>query len=478
MVEKEFREHSFLRTYAAELLDIIVNNTEQGIAVISTEGRFIYYNQVMGEIEGLQSHEMLGKHIFDIFPSFNMSNSTIFKCIRTGNGIYNNLQTYINFKGKKITSIVTDIPILVKGEVKGVVEVVQDIERLKKRYESVQSIVKNEVTLNSRLSKQKESAYYSFEDFITEDEATLVLIERSKKMASFGLNALIYGETGTGKEILAQSIHNFGRRASCPFIAQNCAAIPENLMESILFGTERGSFTGATNMPGLFEQADKGTLLLDELNSLPTALQAKLLRVLQEKRVKRVGGLTEKYIDVQVIVTMNEDPKKLIEEGRLREDLYYRLSTMSIRIPPLRERICDIVRLIEYYRERFSEKFGISPGEFSVQVREFLETYSWPGNVRELSNVMEYIFINSKDNQEILPENLPYYLQEQKRQEMSGASSSKSRYFDVIDDHERTLIKQALEKNNWNVAQTARDLNIKRQTLHNKIKKLRLERPR
>lgn len=231
-------------------------------------------------------------------------------------------------------------------------------------------------------------------------------------------------------------------------------------------------------MPGLFEQADKGTLLLDELNSLPTALQAKLLRVLQEKRVKRVGGLTEKYIDVQVIVTMNEDPKKLIEEGRLREDLYYRLSTMSIRIPPLRERICDIVRLIEYYRERFSEKFGISPGEFSVQVREFLETYSWPGNVRELSNVMEYIFINSKDNQEILPENLPYYLQEQKRQEMSGASSSKSRYFDVIDDHERILIKQALEKNNWNVAQTARDLNIKRQTLHNKIKKLRLERPR
>lgn len=464
-----------LNGYGPLLFKIMSNESDLGIAVIDVDGHFVYYNRTMAEIEGLQSEDMIGKHVFDMFPSYNKQNSTIFKCMRTKEPIYDDMQRYINFKGKKITSVVTDLPIIVDGEIKGVIEVVRDVERIKRLYESVHALLED-VDVAGRNNKIRHDAYYSFDNFLTCNKEMQSLIQRVKRVSPFGSNTLIYGETGTGKEIFAQSIHNHGPRKKGPFISQNCAAIPENLMESILFGTEIGSFTGAVDMTGLFEQADGGTLLLDELSSLPINLQAKLLRVLQEGRVKRIGGTEEKTIDVQVIAIVNESPQLLMKEGRLREDLYFRLNAMSIYISPLRDRPEDIALLLDHFFDEYASKFKLSKPKLTKEALEFFMEYEWKGNVREVMNVVEYILINKDSEKEVTIDHFPHYLRGHSI-DTSTAESSVKGYADVIDSHEKTIITKALQDNNWNVSRTARDLDIKRQTLHNKMKKLNIRRP-
>lgn len=464
--------------YSDLLFKLISDHTELGIAIINTDGCFVYYNKAMGEIEGLDKEEMLGKHIFDIFPSSNLENSTIYKSMNTGKPIYDSLQTYINFKGKKIKSIVTNIPLIVDGVLEGVVEIVSDAERIKRIYESSYSLLEGEEDEEKSKAKRLKSAYYEFDDFITNNKHTIALLNHVKHMGIHGTNMLIFGETGTGKEIVAQAVHNYSKRRTKPFVAQNCAALPENLMESIMFGSVRGSFTGASDMSGLFEQAHGGTLLLDELNSLPPNLQAKLLRVLQEGRVKRIGSNSEKQVDVHVIATINEPPEKLMREGRLREDLFFRLSTMYIPIPALRDRPEDIDKLKDFFAIKFSEKLNIDIPTFSTEVENFFRNYEWRGNVRELMNVMEYAFMNLYEADEVEISHLPHYLQDRFRKEYLYKDMTGSSYSDYMDQNERMMILNALERNLWNVSRTARELNIKRQTLHNKINRLGLKRPK
>lgn len=457
----------------------IADTSDIGIAIIDMNGYFVYYNKMMGEIEDLRDENMIGKHIFDIFPSYNKQTSSIYKCIREKEPIYDDIQTYINFKGKKITSIVTDLPIVEDGKVVGVIEIVKDVDKIKTLYESFKNLFANSEISNRHISKKSNSAYYQFEDFLTLNKGVLDLIERVKRSSNFGSNTLIYGETGTGKEIIAQSIHNYGKRCQQPFIAQNCAAIPENLMESILFGTTRGSFTGASNTMGLFEQANGGTLLLDEINSLPVTLQAKLLRVLQESRIRRIGDTTDRAVDVHVIATINESPDFLVKEGKLREDLFFRLSTMNINIPPLRERPEDIKLLLKHFTEKKADAFEISPPVYSRDALNFFYKYEWRGNIRELINVVEYILINGEYKDSVTPEHFPFYLhciyKEKKTSDID--MEEKEQYTDIIDKHEKELIFSALEANDWNVSQAARSLNIKRQTLQNKIKRLNITKP-
>ncbi|WP_353097725.1 sigma 54-interacting transcriptional regulator [Tissierella praeacuta] len=314
---------------------------------------------------------------------------------------------------------------------------------------------------------------------MTGDKNIIKLIEKVKRMARYESNVLIYGETGTGKEIFAQSIHNISSRRDKPFIAQNCAAIPENLLESILFGTEKGSFTGAIDKEGLFEQANGGTLLLDELNSLPIYLQAKLLRVLQEKYIRRVGGTVEKRINVRIIATVNEEPSKLIELDKLRQDLFFRLNTLYICIPPLRERKKDIFLLMKQYVNQYSSIFNVKSLKLSKDVSNFFQSYEWSGNVRELINVIEYIMMTIDDGEEVKLNHLPYYLLERlERDRIDEEFSYKpvsGSYHDIIDDFERKIILEELIRCRWNVTKTAKMLNIKRQTLQNKIKKLKID---
>jgi len=457
------------------LFDIITKNIDVGIAIIDKDGYLIYYNKAMGEIEGFDSDEVLNKHIFDLFPSVDIKNSSLFRCLETGKPIYNDLQSYINKKGKKIFSIITNIPIIENGKIQGVVEFAENINKIDKLYKSVNNWL-NYPKLNNLDSNINMINYYNFDDFKTCDKSLLNLIEKVKRIVSYGSNVLIYGETGTGKEIIAQSIHNASNRKNKPFIAQNCAAIPENLLESILFGTEKGSFTGAITKEGLFEQANGGTLLLDELNTLPAYLQAKLLRVLQEGYIRRVGGNEVRKVDVRIIATVNEDPLELIKSQRLRQDLFFRLSTLYIRIPPLRERKDDIFFLTNYFINKYSSQFSIPPKKLSKELQDFFESYEWKGNVRELINVIEYIMMTVEGDEEIRIKHLPAYLLDYlNRQDIYEKDTNHDSYSELIDEYEKGLILDALNKNRWNVTKTAKDLKIKRQTLQNKIKKLNID---
>lgn len=455
-----------------KLFDIMSKHTDFGISLISPQGYFLYYNKAMGEIEGVDGEEILGRHVFDIFPSYNMDNSSIFKCLGSGEPIYDSLQSYINFKGKKITSIVTDIPLYHEKEIYGVVEIVRSVERMEELYRAIEGFGDRERPKKASREPYNNNTYYDFDDFITADPQMIRLLERAKKMAKIDSNVLIYGETGTGKEIIAQSIHNSSKRSREVFVAQNCAALPENLMESLVFGAIKGSFTGAANMKGLFELAQGGSLLLDELSSFPVHLQAKLLRTLQEKTVRRLGDVRERKVDVRVIATINETPEELMDGKHLREDLFFRLSAMYISLPPLRERPGDIRLLIEHFSRKLSEDFDIEKPVFSRELMDFFDAYQWKGNVRELINVVKYILLNNQDREVVELVHLPHYLQRS-----PGKISSHAPFSEKVEDHERELILEALKEEDWNIKRSADRLGLKRQTLQNKMKRLEIEKP-
>ncbi len=264
------------------------------------------------------------------------------------------------------------------------------------------------------------------------------VVELAERVAPSGATVLIEGESGTGKEVIARFIHiKSGRKGR--FVAVNCAAIPETLLESELFGYEKGAFTGASaSKEGKFELAHKGTLLLDEIGDMPPSLQAKLLRVLQEKEVDRLGGKTPKKVDVRVIASTNRDLKRLVEEGLFREDLYYRLSVIPIKIPPLRERKEEIVPLAEYFVERFATMYGRGKMTLSEDAKKELVDYHWPGNVRELENVIERAVILASSS-EITAEDLFIEPRKERRQEVPKDELS-------VDELERMLIEKALKE--------------------------------
>ncbi|MDE3153987.1 MAG: sigma-54-dependent Fis family transcriptional regulator [Acidobacteriota bacterium] len=287
-------------------------------------------------------------------------------------------------------------------------------------------------------------------------------------------SVLISGESGTGKELVAQSIHQLSPRAAFPFVALNCAAIPETLLESEIFGHEKGAFTGATERrQGCFELADRGTLFLDEIAEMTPVTQAKLLRVLQERRFRRLGGRQEQAVDVRVIAATNRDPKEAVREGKLREDLYYRLNVFSIVLPPLRERKEDIPLLVQAFLREFNTQHNRNVAGVTPDVQRLLEEHAWPGNVRELRNVIERACILA-DGEFIRREHLP---PEVVRPEPRLAAASS----DVValspgvtvDEAEQRLILLTLEHTRNNKTRAAEILGISLKTLHNKLKKFR-----
>ncbi|HZK70560.1 MAG TPA: sigma 54-interacting transcriptional regulator [Clostridia bacterium] len=228
--------------------------------------------------------------------------------------------------------------------------------------------------------------HYNFTVLLGNNTGFMNCVKLAKQASKSPVTVLISGETGTGKELIAQSIHYESYRANCNFLAQNCAAIPIGLFEGILFGTEKGGFTGAINREGIFEQADKGTLLLDEISAMPYGLQGKLLRVLEEEYIRRVGGTKDIPVDVRVIATINEEAEELIRCNRLREDLYYRLNIIRINMPPLRERKDDILLLANKFIEKYNNKFNKNISSISSKAEKMLLNYDYPGNIRELEN--------------------------------------------------------------------------------------------
>ena len=324
--------------------------------IVNAEGITILYNEEMAKLEKTQIKNVIGKPFREVFSNIPEEESTLMRALTERKATKNQQQTYLNEYGKEINTVNSTVPIIVDGKVIAAMEVARDITDIKNMSDTILDLQSDLTARNT--SKEEDKAErkekdlprgirkYRFIDIVGENRKFEETIARARKAANNDTSVILYGETGVGKELFAQSIHYDGLRKNGPFLAQNCAAIPESLLEGMLFGTSKGGFTGAEDRAGLFEQANGGTLLLDEVSAMPIGLQGKLLRVLQEEYIRRVGGSKDIPIDVRVISTINEPAKDLIARGALRQDLYYRLGTLSITIPPLRERKDDIPLLV------------------------------------------------------------------------------------------------------------------------------------
>jgi arginine utilization regulatory protein len=455
-----------------ELIEILRNYVDEGIHVIDTTGTTILYNKSMEYIEGLEAEDVVGKKVFDVFPSLNENTSTLIRVLNSGEPIIEKYQSYVNKKGYNITTVNSTIPIKRDGQIIGAVEIAKDITRTKELYDRIIQLTERNKNVNKLSDK------YMFENITGCSPKFIKAIDMAKKAANSASTVLIYGETGTGKEVFARSIHNESLRRGNPFIGINCAALPGGLLEGILFGTVKGGFTGAIDRPGLFEQAHGGTLLLDEINSMSINLQAKLLRVLQEGYIRRVGDVKDIKIDVRIIATTNEEPNEAIARGNLRKDLYYRLGVISIYIPPLRERKDDIQLFVKNFMKKYNQELIKDVWDAADEVYDAFMSYSWHGNVRELKNYIEGA-MNMVDGHILKKEHFTPRVQEilfkEEFYQSTNLSTNDYTFENSLDDYlsnlEEKIIVSTLEKCGNNISEAARILKIKRQTLQHKMKK-------
>lgn len=316
----------------------------------------------------------------------------------------------------------------------------------------------------NRMLREQIADFSRDSSFVGSSAAAKELRRKAEIIGQTDSTVLITGETGTGKEILANLIHGNSRRFSAPFVCVNCGALNENLIESELFGSEKGAYTGAEKLrKGRFETADGGTIFFDEIGELSLSMQVSLLRVLQEKNFERVGGSTPIYSDFRLIAATNRDLKEEVAAGRFRADLYYRLNIIPIKVPPLRERKEDIEELSRYFLARYAQEMNRKVNSFDGQVMDAFRRYDWPGNVRELKNIIERLIVLSDDGN-ITFDNLPEEIKGEPGEEKSpGTLRGMTREF------EKDFIKKALEHNDGNVSRTAEELGIARKNLYKKL---------
>ncbi|MCC3357198.1 sigma-54 interaction domain-containing protein [Bacillus sp. REN16] len=449
-----------------ELVIAILDSIDEAIHVVNEEGVTIFYNQVAAEHDGLSREEVLGKHLLEVFPSLNENSSTLLKVIRTKQPIFHLPQTYKNKWGKLIDTVNTTIPIKINGTFIGAVEIGKDYSKIKDLSNKLMDL-QSKVRGVTKKPNEIYGAKYTIHDILTKNERFNHVKKQAIKVANSSSTVLVYGETGTGKELLVQAIHNESPRRQSPFIAQNCAALPESLLESILFGTVKGSYTGAVDRAGLFEIAHGGTLFLDEINSMPLELQSRLLRVLEDGMVRRIGSPKALQVDVRVIVALNKYPSECVKDHELRPDLYYRLNVFSLEIPPLRERIGDIPYLVDHFIGLYNHSFQKNISKVDAAVLDLFARYKWPGNVRELKHIIEHAMIMA-DGLSLTMDLLPNHLVD------SPDNTSKHLLRplrEAVRETENSLIEAAMEKSGGNIKQAAKLLEIPRQTLQYKLQK-------
>lgn len=457
--------------YLKRTYERIMDELDVGLHVVNKDGKTILYNKKMMEMEFMKSEDVLDKDLLEVFMFKKGQQSTLLRALEAGEETKNEKQTYFNNKGKEVTTVNNTFPIIEKMEIQGAVEIARDITKIER-------LVRENI-------KRKKESKFTFENIIGKSSAIQEVIESAKRATRTSSYVLIVGETGTGKELFAQGIHYESNRASRPFISQNCAALPDNLIESLLFGTKRGAFTGAADHAGLFQQAEGGTLLLDEINSLNIHLQAKLLRVLQEKKVKRIGDTKETSVDVRIIAHINEDPIDAIANKHLRKDLYYRLGVVTLFIPPLRERKEDISLLAQHFILKYNKLFQMDVQNISEDVLQLFLSYEWPGNVRELEHVIEAAMNIMGDEEERIERyHLPmqYRTKWEAREEVEEKDPLfKMKAFqtlslkDQMKSFERYCIVHALRENNFKISKTAHMLGLSRQSLQYRMKRLNIE---
>ena len=490
----------------------LLNDFFEGVLITDKQGRVLFINDEQARIDDLSPQSVLGKKVTDIYHVDEGATPTM-QCIQSGKPIKGLACYYRTSTGKIVNSIHNIFPLYSGKTLIGAICFVQDFSIIEQRFETVlqpgkiKNLQKSSGTLDADKKKRfKNGTRFRFQDIIGSSKDLLESIELARLASRSPSPVMLFGKTGTGKELMAQSIHNASPRKKEQYVAVNCSAIPENLLEGILFGTSKGAFTGAVDKVGLIEKANGGTLFLDEVNSMSPGLQAKLLRFLQERKVRRVGSLEEVDVDVKVISSINRNPHTAIEKNELRPDFFYRLAVVFIQIPSLSERLSDLPVLTSHFLEKKGKLMGKQVVSVSNTVMNLFRRYNWPGNVRELEHILEGA-MNMIDNDETLqlhhlPSHLALFMENSAPETYSGMpgtihtaqqtsgtpdpskKSSKKprkerpRHSESLDwkKNEVHLIKRALQKAKGRPSVAARLLGISPQLLNHRLKKHGIDR--
>lgn len=464
-----------------ELFMGVLDKLNDGLMISDKEGRIIVYNSAMEKLENMTREDMIGKYLWDAYGYEDDSTSEHRHVFKSGKALENMYSAHTLVDGDPLYTNYSTYPIFSNGEIIGVVTVSGNEEVIHERLRKATEVKRlHNVNYNLQTGRtySDNGTTYGFSDFIGESEIIKSLINEAQTISWMDNNILIHGETGTGKEVLAQSIHNHGKRSKERFIGVNCSAIPENLLESILFGTVKGAYTGAVDHAGIFEEVGEGTLFLDEVNSMPITLQVKLLRVLQERRVTRLGDTKSYELKARVISAMNQNPFEAIKEGIIREDLYYRLAGFNLHIPALRDRKSDIILLLEYFLKRYSSLMGKKIIGIDDELRRILTNYTWKGNIRELENLVENMLIAANPEERYLTtEHIPKYLKKRILGSSITDDESNEDLITRVEEFEKKIIQKALEENSYNITRTSKKLGLIRQNLLYRMKKYNIEKP-
>ncbi len=439
-------------TVARNQLISIMDSIDEGITATDESGRIVYVNSVLEEILRASRETLIGKNIAEVFAT-----PDIPALVENGTE-FNNVELRVSNPDIEVHSLISGKPVVLEDKNVGSIIVL-------KKMEDVYKVINN--LTNTSLST-------SFEQIVGDSPAMVQIKETALRVAAGDSSILITGESGTGKELFARAIHHSSPRSISPFIAINCAAMPESLIESELFGYEDGTFTGATRggRPGKFQLAHGGTVFLDEIGDMPLHLQPKLLRVLQEKTVEKLGGHKSIAVDVRLIAATNKDLEGMVDRGEFREDLYYRINVIPLHIPPLRNRPSDVRLLMSSLLKQYNSKLNKKIKGFTADAERVLLAYRWKGNVRELANVVEYA-INMEPSAYITTNSLPFKIREKSNDVAHSESVATIRLA------EKELIRNVLSDFGSSVSakrRAAEALGISLSTLYRKLKEMELDR--
>lgn len=450
------------------LYQYIFDNVYNWVVVVDAQGYIAMVNKPYCEFLGISQEEAIGKHVTEI-----IENTRMHIVVKTGNREIGDIQ---KIKGNNM--IADRIPIFQEGKIIGAVGTVifKDMLELD-AYVSKIMKMESQIAYYKEELKKVTGGNYTFKSIVGNSGKIQIAKGLAQKVSDSKSNILLLGESGTGKELFAHAIHNASKRGDYPLVKINCGAIPSELLESELFGYEQGAFTGAKKggKPGKFEMANKSTIFLDEIGDLPLNMQVKILRVIQEREVEKIGGLKPTSIDVRIIAATNRDLSDMVKKKLFREDLYYRLNVVNIQIPPLRERKDDIPLLANYLMKKLAKEMKFHVTSISPKAMDALVRYNWPGNIRELANIIERA-INFIDKEAtILIDHLPYYI----RKEVANNSEEKSEKLgslkEIIEDVEKKSIVRTLEETDNNKYKAAKLLGISRTSLYEKMKRYDIE---
>lgn len=439
---------------AGKSRDIILDSIADGVFTVDDKWEITSFNRAAEKITGISQEEAIGSQCCDVFKaSICEGQCALRRTIESGRPIVNKTIYIINAEGERVpVSISTALLRDESGRTIGGAETFRDL-----------SIVEN---LRKELTRE-----YTFEDIVSKNHEMRSLFDIMSEVAESDSTVVIEGDSGTGKELFARAIHNLSARRNRPMITVNCGALPDTLLESELFGHKAGAFTDAKkDKPGRFELAEGGTIFLDEIGDVSPALQVRLLRVLQEKTYEPLGGTKPIKADVRIVAATNKDLTELVESGSFRQDLYYRINVVRLKLPPLRERMEDVPLLIDHLITRFNRLRGRDIGGVSPDVLTILMNHDFPGNVRELENIIEHSFVLCRGNM-ILPEHLPQHMRPEAGKGIVTMAPAN------IQEVEANFIRDTLRRHNWSRAATAKELGIHKTTLWRKMKRFGIETP-